>query len=102
MAANEIPLSAASGHSEVFQLLALPDTVFEQMLGFFSFHEVALLRRVSKKFNETCMRMLNQGFRSAEKFHAKCLKVSELLTLEPTNTLSAPLNNAMTYPAFRR
>ena len=79
MAANEIPLNVASGHSEVFQLLALPDTVFEQMLGFFSFHEVALLRRVSKKFNETCMRMLNQGFRSAEKFHAKCLKVSELL-----------------------
>ena len=64
-----------TAQGEAFQLISLPDTVFEQTLGFLSFHEVSLLRRVSKKFNETCMRLLNQGFRSAEKFHGKCLKV---------------------------
>lgn len=63
-----------TAQGEAFQLISLPDTVFEQTLGFLSFHEVSLLRRVSKKFNETCMRLLNQGFRSAEKFHGKCLK----------------------------
>ena len=63
---------------DVFQLISLPDTVFEQTLGFLSFHEISILRRVSKKFNETCMRLLNQGFRSAEKFHGKCLKVTNL------------------------
>ena len=61
---------------QIFQLQALPDTVFEQMLKFLSFHEIANLRSVSKKFNEICMRLLNQGFRSVEKFHGKCLKVS--------------------------
>ena len=67
-------------NGDVFQLISLPDTVFEQTLGFLSFHEISILRRVSKKFNETCMRLLNQGFRSAEKFHGKCLKVTNLIS----------------------
>lgn len=66
---------ASDQASEVFPILTLPDTVFEQMLGFLSFHEIAMLRRVSVKFNNTCKRLLNQGFRAAEKFHGKCLKV---------------------------
>jgi len=65
---------ASDQASEVFPILTLPDTVFEQMLGFLSFHEIAMLRRVSVKFNNTCKRLLNQGFRAAEKFHGKCLK----------------------------
>ena len=66
-------MSAAEG--EPLPLLSLPDHILDQTLRFLSFHEIALLRRVSKKFDETCQRLLNQGFRAAEKFHAKCLKV---------------------------
>ena len=84
-----------SHQGEVFQLISLPDTVFEQTLGFLSFHEVSLLRRVSKKFNETCMRLLNQGFRNAEKFHGKCLKVTNqsLLKFEVNILLDAFLGS---------
>ena len=33
-----------------------------------------MLRQVCKKMDQTSQRLLNQGFRSAERFHAKCLK----------------------------
>jgi len=66
--------SSTESRYEVLPLESMPDTVFEQMLGFLSFHEIAIFRRVSRKFNNTCSRLLNQGFRAAEKFHAKCLK----------------------------
>ena len=59
-----------------FPLESLPEPVMDLMLSFLTFHELALLRRVDRKFNSTIMRLLNQGFRSAERFHAKCLKVS--------------------------
>ena len=87
--------SRMSHQGEVFQLISLPDTVFEQTLGFLSFHEVSLLRRVSKKCNETCMRLLNQGFRNAEKFHGKCLKVTNqsLLKFEVNILLDAFLGS---------
>ena len=61
---------------EVLPLAELPDTVFEQMLLMLSYHEISLLRRVNKRFDSTCKTLLNKGFRSAERYHAKCLKVS--------------------------
>ena len=61
--------------SEVFPLLQLPDTAFEHVLHYLSFELVAKLRRVCRKFNLTGKRVLNKGFRSAEKYHLKCLKV---------------------------
>ena len=61
---------------QAFPLESLPEPVFDQTLSYLSYHELALLRRVDRKFNSTIMRLLNQGFRSAERFHAKCLKVS--------------------------
>ena len=61
-----------------FPLESLPEPMFDLVLSFLSYHELALLRRVDKKFNSTIMRLLNLGFRSAEKFHAKYLEVSEL------------------------
>ena len=72
--------SSTESRYEVLPLESMPDTVFEQMLGFLSFHEIAIFRRVSRKFNNTCSRLLNQGFRAAEKFHAKCLKVNFILS----------------------
>lgn len=61
--------------SEVFPLLQLPDTAFEHVLYYLSFEFVAKLRRVCRRFNLTGKRVLNKGFRSAEKYHLKCLKV---------------------------
>ena len=52
--------------SEVFPLLTLPDTVFEQMLGLLSFHEIAMLRRVSVKFNNTCKRLLKDSVKLSQ------------------------------------
>jgi len=57
-----------------FPLQSLPEPVFDQVFSFLTYHELALLRRVNKKFNSSLMRLLNQGFRNAERFHAKCLK----------------------------
>merc|ERR1719186_734085 len=39
-----------------------------------SYHEIAQLRRVNKRFDTTCMALLNKGFRAAERCHTKCLK----------------------------
>jgi len=63
-----------SSASEVFPLLQLPDTAFEHVLHYLSFEVVAKLRRVCRRFNLTGKRVLNKGFRSAEKYHLKCLK----------------------------
>ena len=57
-----------------FPLESLPEPVWDQVFSFLSYHELALLRRVNRKFNNSLMRLLNQGFRCAERFHAKCLK----------------------------
>ena len=65
--------------SMTFPLESLPEPVLDQMFSYLSYHEMALLRRVDRKFNSTIMRLLNQGFRSAERFHAKCLKVKLIL-----------------------
>ena len=65
--------------STTFPLESLPEPVLDQMFSYLSYHEMALLRRVDRKFNSTIMRLLNQGFRSAERFHAKCLKVKLIL-----------------------
>ena len=65
----------SSSSSEVFPLLQLPDTAFEHVLHYLSFEVVAKLRRVCRRFNLTGKRVLNKGFRSAEKHHLKCLKV---------------------------
>ena len=61
--------------SLILPLGELPDTVFEQTLMMLSYHEIAQLRRVNKRFDTTCMALLNKGFRSAERYHTKCLKV---------------------------
>ena len=58
-----------------FPLCELPDTVLEQALRIFSYHEISLLRRVNKKFNTMCMALLNKGFRSTEKYCRKYLQV---------------------------
>ena len=65
-----------NGTKQTFPLESLPEPVFDQVLSYLTYHELALLRRVDRKFNSTIMRLLNQGFRSAERFHAKCLKVN--------------------------
>ena len=65
-----------SSQSAPFPLESLPEPVLDQTLSYLTYHELAILRRVDRKFNSTIMRLLNQGFRSAERFHAKCLKVS--------------------------
>jgi len=57
-----------------FPLESLPDPVFDQVFSYLTYHQLALLRRVDRKFNSTLKRLLNQGFRTAERFHAKCLK----------------------------
>ena len=66
-----------SSPASSFPLESLPEPVMDLMFSYLTFHELALLRRVDRKFNSTIMRLLNQGFRSAERFHAKCLKVIE-------------------------
>ena len=57
-------------------MLELPDTAFELVLRFLSFEAVAKLRRVSRRFNCTGKHLLNKGFKNAEKYHMKCLKVA--------------------------
>ena len=72
---TEILTMSRRPSSEVFPLLQLPDTAFEHVLHYLSYEVVAKLRRVCRKFNLTGKRLLNKGFRSAEKYHLKCLKV---------------------------
>ena len=55
---------------------SLPEPVFAQVLSYLTFHEMSLLRRVNKKFNSTVMRLLDNGFRSAKRFHVKYFEVS--------------------------
>ena len=57
-----------------FPLHQLPDTVLEQILMMFSYHEISRLRRVNKRFNIMCMALLNKGFKSAENHLRKYLK----------------------------
>ena len=64
-----------SSSADALPLLQLPDTAFEHVLHFLSYELVAKLRRVSRRFNVAGKRVLNKGFRSAEKYHLKCLKV---------------------------
>lgn len=61
---------------DVFPVLDLPDTAFELVLRFLTFEAVAKLRRVSRRFNCSGKHLLNKGFKNAEKYHMKCLKVS--------------------------
>ena len=61
--------------SKEFPILTLPNELLEEILKFLSFHEIANLRRVCSKFNETCKRLLNQGFQDAKNFHEKYSKV---------------------------
>jgi len=58
----------------LFQLEQLPETVFEQALLCLRYETIAKLRGVNRKFNTTCKRLLNKGFRNAEKYHMKCLR----------------------------
>jgi len=60
--------------ADALPLLQLPDTAFEHVLHFLSYELVAKLRRVSRRFNVAGKRVLNKGFRRAEKYHLKCLK----------------------------
>ena len=66
-----------SSPASPFPLESLPEPVMDLMFSYLTFHELALLRRVDRKFNSTIMRLLNKGFTSAERLHAKCLKVIE-------------------------
>ena len=68
-----------SSKAPPFPLESLPEPVLDQVLSYLSYDELANLRRVNKKFNSTIMRLLNNGFRSAERFHAKYLEVSYTL-----------------------
>ncbi|XP_029827391.2 F-box only protein 28 isoform X1 [Ixodes scapularis] len=52
----------------------LPAEVVEGILSYLSYDEISTNRRVSRRFNSYCQRLLNQGFFRAERFHAKCLK----------------------------
>jgi hypothetical protein len=61
---------------DVFPLLQLPDTAFEHVFRFISYEVIAKLRRVCRRFNNTGKRLLNKGFRNAETYNTKCLKVS--------------------------
>ncbi|CAN7999626.1 unnamed protein product [Ixodes hexagonus] len=53
---------------------SLPVEVVEAILSYLSYDEISANRRVSRRFNSYCQRLLNQGFFRAERFHAKCLK----------------------------
>ena len=61
-----------------FDLGNLPDTALEITLSYLKFDNIARLRRVNKRFDLNCKSMLNKGFISVERYHAKCLKVCVL------------------------
>ena len=52
----------------------LPCAVLEIILFYFSYERVAQLRRVNRRFNNTCKYLLNKGFRAAKRFHSNKLK----------------------------
>jgi len=77
-----------------FPVCDLPDTVFEQTLIMFSYHEISQLRRVNKRFNTICMALLNKGFRSADNYHTKYLKeVKAQLPRRESDRLNHKLSN---------
>ncbi len=55
-------------------LLGLPDVALHHLLTYLSYDEAAQLRRVSRRMDALCRARLNEGFRSAERFHARCMK----------------------------
>eukprot|EP00092_Neocalanus_flemingeri_P040616 GFUD01044225.1.p1 GENE.GFUD01044225.1~~GFUD01044225.1.p1 ORF type:complete len:218 (+),score=53.22 GFUD01044225.1:93-746(+) len=61
-------------HCQEIFLTNLPSLVLEKILLYLSYEQIAQLRLVSRLFNFTCRSLLNQGFRAAERFHAKCFK----------------------------
>ena len=73
-----VRVGSHSSSAEIFPLLQLPDTAFEHVLHYLSFEVVAKLRRVCRRFNITGKRVLNKGFRTAEKYHLRCLKVRQI------------------------
>lgn len=54
---------------------SLPEEVLDQVLSKLTYHEMSLIRGVNKTFNSIIKKRLNNGFRSAERFHAKYLEV---------------------------
>lgn len=60
---------------ETLPLATMPDTALEKTLLFLGFEAIARLRRINRRFNTLCKSLLNKGFRNAEKYHLKCLKV---------------------------
>ena len=52
----------------------LPDIVFEKILLMLNYHEIAQLREINRKFNNTCMALLNKGYVSVKKYHTRFLK----------------------------
>lgn len=67
-------LAATYSVGQTIHLLDLPEMILETILVYTSYEKIAQLRRVDWKFNTTCKFLLNKGFRSAEKYHLKCLK----------------------------
>eukprot|EP00092_Neocalanus_flemingeri_P005613 GFUD01006045.1.p1 GENE.GFUD01006045.1~~GFUD01006045.1.p1 ORF type:complete len:327 (+),score=92.43 GFUD01006045.1:98-1078(+) len=61
-------------HRQEIFLTNLPSLVLEKILLYLSYDQIAQIRQVSRLFDFTCRSLLNQGFRAAERFHAKCLK----------------------------
>lgn len=58
----------------IFTVESLPIEIIDHILGYLSYDEISVYRRVSRHFNACCQRLLNQGFFRAERFHAQCLK----------------------------
>lgn len=66
----ETPTSPTS----CFPLNQLPDMALEHIFLYLTFEGIAKIRRVNRRFNTTGKRLLNKGFKNAEKYHLKCLK----------------------------
>ena len=62
-----------TGKEDPFPLESPPGPVFDLVMSYLSYHEMSLLQRADQKFNSSIQRLLNKGFRSAERFHAKYL-----------------------------
>lgn len=63
-----------SRRDQSFTVESLPVEIMDHILGYLSYDEISVYRRVSRHFNSCCQRLLNQGFFRAERFHAQCLK----------------------------
>ncbi|XP_076062021.1 uncharacterized protein LOC143037527 isoform X2 [Oratosquilla oratoria] len=73
-------------------LTTLPDIVLEKILSYMSYDEIAHLRIVCRKFNQTGERILNSGFRAVERYQAKCLReVKSQLPRRESERRSHPL-----------